>query len=235
MKRKTLIRKLNLSDSDLNEIKEKVAQEELNTSGEIALAISPESAHYSFWELLAADIFAAILIIVLLPFSNEIRQLYRHIYWQNEPSWILPAFFITTCFAAIVLVFYLANIPALDRLVIPATVRKSCVTHRAFRYFTESGIYETKEHSGILIFVSYMERQVRIIADTGISSKISQDLWNLIADELAEGLKKNKSKEAFLDAISKCGELLKENFPPAAENTNELPDGLVILEDSEWY
>lgn len=235
MKRKTLIRKLNLSDSDLNEIKEKVAQEELNTSGEIALAIAPESAHYSFWELLAADIFAAILIIVLLPFSNEIRQLYRHIYWQNEPSWILPAFFITTCFAAIVLVFYLANIPALDRLVIPAAVRKSCVTHRAFRYFTESGIYETKEHSGILIFVSYMERQVRIIADTGISSKISQDLWNLIADELAEGLKKNKSKEAFLDAISKCGELLKENFPPAAENPNELPDGLVILEDSEWY
>lgn len=235
MKRKTLIRKLNLSDSDLNEIKEKVAQEELNTSGEIALAIAPESAHYSFWELLAADIFAAILIIVLLPFSNEIRQLYRHIYWQNEPSWILPAFFITTCFAAIVLVFYLANIPALDRLVIPATVRKSCVTHRAFRYFTESGIYETKEHSGILIFVSYMERQVRIIADTGISSKISQDLWNLIADELAEGLKKNKSKEAFLDAISKCGELLKENFPPTAGNPNELPDGLVILEDSEWY
>lgn len=235
MKYKSLVKKLNLSSQDFEAIKSKVADVEKETSGEIAIAVTPESAHYAYWELLASNIIAAIVILVLLPFSSQIRGLYRHLYWQNEPGWILPAFFLVTCFATILISFYLANIPALDRLIIPNAVKKSCVTHRAFRYFTESGVYETKDHSGILIFVSYMERQVRIIADTGISSKISQDLWNLIADELAEGLKKKDSKDAFINAISKCGQLLKENFPPEAENPNELPDGLVILEDSEWY
>lgn len=170
----------------------------------------------------------------MLPFSDKILALYRRLYWQNEPSWILPLFFIISCLAAVVIAFYIANIPVVDRLIIPPSVRRTCVTNRAFRYFTESGVYDTAEHSGILIFVSYMERQVRIVADSGISKHISQDMWNLIADELAENLRKGQAAAAFTTAIEKCGELLAEYFPPHEENPNELPDGLVILEDAEW-
>ncbi len=234
MKYKTLIKKLHLSDADFKAIKDSVAAAEAKTTGEIAVAVAPESARYCFWELLAANFFGALVLVCMLPFSDKILALYRRLYWQNEPEWILPLFFIISCLAAVVIAFYLANIPVLDRLVIPPSVRKTCVTNRAFRYFTESGVYDTAEHSGILIFVSYMERQVRIVADSGISKHISQDLWNLIADELAENLRKGDTAKAFTTAIEKCGELLAENFPPHEENPNELPDGLVILEDAEW-
>ena len=229
MRYKTLCKKLNLSEEDFETIKNNVAKTELKTTGEIAVAVTAESANYSFWELLAANIVAAVVLIVLLPFSDKILELYKLLYWQNEPSWILPMFYIVSCFSTVVISFYLANIPAIDRLVIPLSVRKSCVTNRALRYFTESGVYDTKEHSGILIFVSYMERQVRIIADRGISQKISQDMWNLIADELAENLRNGNALLAFNNAILKCGELLVENFPSDKENPNELSDGLVIL------
>ena len=234
MKYKTLIKKLKLGDEDFKAIKEAVAAAEAKTTGEIAVALAPESARYCFWELLAADFFGALVLVAMLPFANKIQALYHRLYWQNEPSWILPLFFIISCLAAVVIAFYIANIPAIDRLVIPPSVRKTCVTNRAFRYFTESGVYDTMEHSGILIFVSYMERQVRIVADSGISKHISQDLWNLIADELAENLRKGEASKAFTTAIEKCGQLLAENFPPHEENPNELPDGLVILEDAEW-
>ena len=40
---------------------------------------------------------------------------------------------------------------------------------------------------------------------------------------------------SFTDAISKCGELLAQNFPCKEENPNELSDGLVILGDEEWF
>lgn len=235
MKQKKLIKELNLSEKDFEEIKNKIAEIELKTSGEIAVAVAPESAHYSFWELLAANGIASILIIFLLPFANAISKLYEKLYWQNQPSWIMPAFFIVTFLASVVLIFYLCNIPFIDRLVIPGKVRRNCVTHRAFRYFTESGVYDTAEHSGILIFVSFMEHQVRILADSGIAKRISQDLWNLIADELAEDIKNGKTAQAFLNAISKCGDLLAEQFPAKEENPNELSDGLVILGDLEWY
>lgn len=235
MKTKTLLKKLNLSDSDMEQIKNSVAAAEAKTTGEIAIAVAPESAHYSYWELLAADIFAALCLIVLLPFSSKIEFFFSRLYWQNEPSWVVPAFFVICCLLLIIAGFYFVNIPAVDRLIIPGKVKTSCVTHRAFRYFTESGVYDTAEHSGILIFVSYMERQVRIIADSGISKKISQDLWNLLADELSENLKNGKTTEAFTTAIEKCGALLEEYFPPHEENPNELSDGLVIVEDEEWF
>ncbi len=234
MKYKTLIKKLNLRDEDFEKIRDSVAKAEAKTTGEIALAVTAESNLYNFWELLAANAFAAVVLIVLLPFADKIQDLYRHFYWHNEPSWILPMFYIISSFIAVVIGFYLGNIPAVDRIIIPPRVRRVCVTNRALRYFTESGIYDTAEHSGILIFVSYMERQVRIIADSGISKKISQDLWNLIADELAENIRKGQTAEAFTTAIEKCGQLLAENFPPHEENPNEFPDGLVILEDAEW-
>ena len=234
MKYKTLIKKLRLGDGDFKAIKDAVAAAEAKTTGEIAIAVTPESARYCFWGLLAADFFGALVLVCMLPFSEKILALYHRLYWQNEPSWILPLFFVISCLAAVVIGFYVCNIPTVDRLVIPRSVRKTCVTNRAFRYFTESGVYDTAEHSGILIFVSYMERQVRIVADSGISKHISQDLWNLIADELAENLRKGEAAKAFTTAIEKCGELLAENFPPHEENPNELPDGLVILEDAEW-
>ena len=234
MKYKTLIKKLKLKDEDFTAIKNAVAAAEEKTTGEIAVAVTAESGRYCFWELLAADFFGMLVLVCMLPFADKILALYHRLYWQNEPSWILPLFFIVSCLAAVVIAFYIANIPAVDRLVIPPSVRRSCVTNRAFRYFTESGVYDTAEHSGILIFVSYMERQVRIVADSGISKHISQDLWNLIADELAENLRKGEAAKAFTTAIEKCGELLAENFPPHEDNPNELPDGLVILEDAEW-
>ena len=215
MKYKTLIKKLRLGDEDFKTIKNAVAEAEAKTTGEIAVAVAPESARYCFWELLAADFFSALVLVCMLPFSDKILALYRRLYWQNEPSWILPLFFIISCLAAVVIAFYIANIPVVDRLIIPPSVRRTCVTNRAFRYFTESGVYDTAEHSGI-------------------SKHISQDMWNLIADELAENLRKGQAAAAFTTAIEKCGELLAEYFPPHEENPNELPDGLVILEDAEW-
>ncbi len=234
MKYKTLIKKLKLKDADFEAIRKAVADAEVKTTGEIEVAVTPESARYCFWELLAADCIGMLMLFAMIPFSEKILALYRMLYWQNEPKWILPVFYIISVLAAVLIAFYIFNIPAIDRLVIPRSVKKTCVTNRALRYFTESGVYDTAEHSGILIFVSYMERQVRIIADSGISKHISQDLWNLIADELAENLRKGEAAKAFTTAIEKCGELLAENFPPHEENPNELPDGLVILEGAEW-
>ncbi len=233
MKTKRLLKKISLSPSDMDEIRQAVAKAEAGTSGEIALALTAESEHYSFWELLASTYLAAVVFIVLLPFASGINALYESLFWQM-PEWFLPAFYGISCLATIVIGFCAANIPAVDRLVIPKRVRVECVTRRAFRYFAESGVYDTAGHSGILIFVSYMERQVRIVADSGIAKKIPQDLWNIIADDLATGVKSGRTKEGFVAAVEKCGELLAEHFPAGDENPDELENGLVILEDDEW-
>lgn len=230
MTKKYLLKKIKLSESDMEEIKNAVKKAEEKTNGEIALALTAESDHYSFWELLASTYLAAFVFVILLPFASKISGLYDKYFWLSS-DWILPAFYGIATLAIIVFGFYFANIPTIDRIIIPKSEKNKAVTNRAFRHFAESGVYDTKEHSGILIFVSYLEKQVRIIADSGIAKKIPQDLWNIIADDLASGIKNGKTKEGFISAVEKCGELLAENFPAKDENPNELNDGLVILEE----
>ena len=150
--------------------------------------------------------------------------------------WYVTAFFGITSFGSIGIVFLIANIPTVDRFIIPKTIRLQTVYNRALRHFVESGVYATKNRSGILIFVSYMEREVKILADTGISEKIAPELWNLIATDLAEGLGTEDATGAFIRAVERCGELLAEHFPSVEDevlNPNELPDGLVVLGDDE--
>jgi putative membrane protein len=233
MKQSVFLKKLNLDAKALDSIRAGVQNAEVKTTGEIVIAATPQSSRYSFWELFAAVIFSAVVFAVFLPFADKINAWMITHYWQIY-GWYLPAFYGIMCFAIIALGFYFANIPVIDRLVIPHRVQNGIVTNRAFRFFTESGVYDTAEHSGILIFISYLERQVRIVADKGISAKIPQDLWNIIADGLAEGIGKGETGTAILDAIEKCGELLSEHFPAHEQNPDELSDGMIILGGDEW-
>lgn len=230
MNKRQLLKKIRLSDKDLDEIKTSVKAAEQNTSGEISLALISESSDYSFWELMASLYTAAAVFAIMLPFAKKLKDFYDYVLWI-QPVWFLPAFYGLSILVVIAIAFGLFNFPALDRLIIPYSVRHKAVTDRAFRHFAESGVYCTSEHSGILIFVSYMERQVRIIADKGIAEKIPQELWNIIADDLADGIKNGRTKDGFIAAVQKCGELLKEKFPVHDENPNELSDGLAILEN----
>ncbi len=225
-----MLRKTGLSQQDFDHIQQAVKRAEAHTTGEIALALTCESEHYSFWELLTATYVAAAVFIALLPLADNLLSLYQTHLWYVA-DWLLPAFYGIATLVTIAAGFFIVNIPFLDRLIIPRSVQTKAVTAKAFEHFTRSGVYDTKEHSGILIFVSYLERQVRIIADSGIAQKIPQDLWNIIADDLAEGIRRGQTKEGFVSAVEKCGELLAEHFPAGEENPNELPDGLVILED----
>ena len=234
MKTSAMLKQFKLTQADFDKIKEATEKAESATTGEIRTAITAESAHYAFWELLAAICTAAFVFAVSLPFAQQLRNAYSRIAW-SEYAWSLPALYGLICFAVIIIAFYIFNIPALDKIIIPRAVRSANVSRRAFRFFAESGVYATSEHSGILIFISCMEKEVRIIADTGISKKISHDLWQLISDELASDIKAGNATQGFINAIEKCGSLLAENFPARAKNQNELPDGLVILEDAEWY
>lgn len=233
MNRKTLIKKLNLTQKDLEEIKLAVTEAEKSTSGKIALAVAPESESYAFWELLAAVSVSVFLVLCLFPLNQQIYSWLGRIFWQAEP-WYLCGFYLGIASLMTIVLYFLFNIPYIDSLIIPQSAKNSAVTKRAMRYFTESGVYCTSEHSGVLIFVSYFEKQLRIIADKGLTEKISKDLWNLLSDELSDCFAKGNVKEGFLNAVEKCSKLLTENFPAKNENPNELGDSLVILEDEKW-
>lgn len=234
MKKNSMLKQLKLTDESFEKIQQAVKKSESKTSGEIAVAVVAESASYSVYELFFSLLLGVLLFGILLPFSNKIEETISQLFWSTS-FWHLPAFFGVSCFGFTAIMFWVMNIPAVDRLIIPKNIKKKTVYNRALRHFVESGVYATSNRSGILIFVSYMEREVIIIADSGINQKISIDLWNLVASDLADGLGTNDATEAFIRTINRCGELLQEYFPleEGVEKTDELPNGLVVLEEEE--
>lgn len=81
----------------------------------------------------------------------------------------------------------------------------------------------------MLIFVSLAERYARIIADEGLSGKISEEEWRLVMDSMTGHLRDGRLTEAFVGAIEASGVLLARAAPPDGAG-NELPDGLVRLD-----
>jgi putative membrane protein len=149
------------------------------------------------------------------------------------PKWFFASFTGTITFAVIAISFALTNIPFIDRKIIPNSAKFGAVETRAESTFYRVGINKTKDASGILIYISYLEQKVRILADSGIASKIEVSAWNQIAKNLADNLKSNAT-EAICDAVKDCGKILEENFPAKEENPDEISNELIILGGGRW-
>lgn len=72
--------------------------------------------------------------------------------------------------------------------------RKKPVRDLALKHFYDLKMINTKDKTGILIFLIFEDRKFEIIADEGINSKISADHWNYISDKF----KDHFSKRNFL-------------------------------------
>lgn len=228
MKNSRLLRKIYLEHHDLDSIKDAVAEAEKSTNGEIAVAVIPQSDSYSFVEFFAAMCLAFASFFILLYFADGIWHLLERTLWYPEPKTLAAVIGAGVCLITIVF-FGLVNIPAFDRLIIPARIKKERVYARALRHFVECGIYNTAERTGILIFVSILERQVLVLTDSGITEKVSPATWEGVCGTITDGIKLKKTAQGICRAVEQCGGILAEHFPKTAGNPNEYPDGLVIL------
>lgn len=105
--------------------------------------------------------------------------------------------------------------------------KEHAVRHRAVRAFHEKGLTRTKEHTGVLFFISLLERKVWVLADRGIHAKIGQETLNKFAAEVSRGIAEGRASDALCEAIKEAGDLLAQHFPCNPDDTDELPNGVI--------
>ena len=98
----------------------------------------------------------------------------------------------------------------------------------ALKEFTGLNMHQTKDRTGVLFFVLFDENKFEIIADEGINSKISEDVWSLISEDIRKHFRDKKYCEGIKKILMKIGEYLISEFPANKENINELPDDVII-------
>lgn len=221
--------KMALKGEDLEKIKKAVKDAESKTAGEIATAFINESDNYAVYELMFSVIGGFIYFVIMMLFSSNIEHTLKRMLWDYSTDYLLIFYGLST-FLVIFILYLLANISFIDRLIVPGSVMQRKVNERAVRYFMESGVYNTKDRTGILIFISGLEHRVELLVDKGINEKFPQEKWNTVVSHIIDGIKSNRMVENLTNAIAQCGEMLAEHYPIQRDDVNELKDDIAVLE-----
>ncbi|MGH8378599.1 MAG: TPM domain-containing protein [Gammaproteobacteria bacterium] len=205
---------IKFSDADKARITAAIHAAEQNTSGEFVAAVARISDHYIFLPLLWAAILALILPGILFLASAPLAWI--HIYQ------IQLALFI-------VLALLFLFVPELHLHLVPRHVKHSRASRLAKAEFYLQGVHMTREHSGVLIFVSLAEHYVEIVADKGIHEKLGEAHWQGIITRFVEQVRKGQVVDGFVTAISACGAAMAAHYPPDPNDVDELSDGLIEI------
>ncbi len=198
-----------LSAAEIQKIEQAVAIAERGTSGEIIPMLARRTTEDD----------SVTFKLLTLFFSLSPMML-----WQTPSSWeALAGFFAVSLLLSWLLAKTSWVYRVFSRWIDPQ------VWQRAELEFWRGRFVHTEKRTGILIFVSLFEHRVVVLADQGISKKLSQDTWDNVVSLLLAQIKKGDLAQGFVDAVQECGRLLSQHFPAETSNANELSNKLRIL------
>lgn len=205
-----------LSDEERNNIENAISRVEESTSCEIVPVIVKRSSSVGHVPLTLTLIIVLIIVVAELPYSDWL--------WVMPWVWIWPFL--------IIVIYYLSQVLAkihwIQKNLVPEKDEIAQVHQRAHLEFYTNKIHRTENGTGVLIFVSVMEKKAVILADEEIAKKLPKETWDQVLQELRNDLGEKKWGEGFVKAIEKCGELLKTHFPMVASARNELKNHVVV-------
>ncbi len=185
---------------------------ETRTIGEVAVVVFDSSDPYLDAEAVGGMLMGSLLSFVVTFF-----------FFHASLWWFIPFNFL--CFFPSR--YLVRKIPAAKFVFIGARRKDHAVEQMALRVFYEKGLYKTKNNTGVLFFLSLLERKVRILADKGIHEKIGQETLDMFARTVSQGIKEGRACDALCKAIEDAGSLLARHFPVTPGDINELPDDVI--------
>jgi len=129
--------------------------------------------------------------------------------------------------------FLLSKIYWIQKFMIPDWMEQKFVQREALYYFHSNSVSRTVSRSGVLLFVSLFEREIDVIVDTAIKSKVSEhDLSNIVLAGVTR-FKKGEIFEGLVECLNQIELILKNNFLRSESKKNELHDELLLV-NSPW-
>lgn len=200
-----------LSLDDVYEIEKEIESLEAVTSGEIVPVIVRKSSSYKTVEAVDAFILSYIFMFIFYAVHKSIT----------------PTNIVVLTIVAMLVILLMSLFNFLKRIFVPKILMKHKVHTAAMVSFYKYGIYNTKGRTGILIYISLMERMVVVVGDEGIHAKVGDAAWNDVISIIIDGIKKKHLVHGIVQGIESCRTLLKRHFPASADNKNELSNKVI--------
>ncbi len=179
-----------------------VGELEQGTQAEIVVVAARRSGSYRDLRLALAAAVGSIPLLVALYSPLQFHP-------ANIPLYML-------LFA--VLGWWLAGLGAwAPRAFTRAARRQAQVLEAAKATFVEVAVHGTRDRTGVLVYVSELERRAVIVRDLGLDGLIPGAAWN--------GLKLDLADLDGLEALLReAGAILAEHAPAGDDNPNEIPN-----------
>jgi putative membrane protein len=196
-----------------------VSEAESRTSGEIVPYIVGRSSSYreTMWKAAVQFGFIASIIIFLMSMFYE--------------GWSLTWLFTFTGSATLIIAssvigaMLVSWVPAIEKLFLSENSKNEAVQQRAMQAFVEEEVFLTRDRTGILLYISLLERRVEVFGDSGINEKVQPEDWAHVVEDVLLGIKSKSLGAGLADAIKRCGDLLVSNgFVVKSDDENELSD-----------
>jgi uncharacterized membrane protein YgcG len=101
---------------------------------------------------------------------------------------------------------------------------------RALDIFSHLRIWDTAHNNGVLIYVLLADREVEIVADRGIDTKVGTAGWQKICTAMEADFKSGNFAGGVIKGIAAVSQQLATYFPrQGASGVNELPDAPVVM------
>ena len=104
-----------------------------------------------------------------------------------------------------------------------ALLREQSPRARAREVFSQLGVWDTAENSGVLLYINWADRDIEIVADRGIASQVAQAQWEAICRVIEQAFREGRFEDGVIKGIADITVLLARHFP-ASDNSN--PDEL---------
>jgi len=202
---------MQFSQDDHDAISAAIREAEARSCGQIVCVLSHASSDYAYVPILWATVLALLVPWPLIYFTPLSAQ--KIYLWQ------------LAVFVAAGLV--LSWMP-LRMALVPRLLRRTLAHRAALEQFVVRRIANTRNRSGVLIFVSLAERYARIIADEGVALKVPNAEWQAAIDALTGHMRDGRIAAGFIAAIERCGAVLAAHAPPDG-SPNTLPDRLYVM------
>jgi len=204
---------------DLNRIEKAVKDAEQRTGGEIVPYVVQASDAYEHALWRAGLLFGAVAFLAFLL-----------VYHLTELSWmpfVAAELAIVTSAGALGGVLLTMYVPAVKRFFAGKAAMDLRTKQRAADAFLAEEVFNTRDRTGILLFLSLMEHKVLVLGDSGINKKVQQAEWEEVIKRVVEGMRMGKPADALVEAIRQCGDLLqKHGVIRRPDDTDELRDQL---------
>jgi putative membrane protein len=196
------------TDGLRRDVRDAVVAVEQATSAEIVVAVRRASGDYRAADYLCggATALAALLLLLFLPRAFAL---------------IAFPFDVTVAFAAGA--WACSRSPALRRSLTPAARRRLNVHAAARAAFVDMGVGGLPGANGVLVYVSLLEREVEVVADTAVARASLGPGWPETQGRLGRAVREGDER-AFVAALRALGPVLGAALPRQAHDLNELPD-----------